>query len=183
MKGAVFLDRDGTLNPDAGYISRAEDFFLFEETPLALRKLVDAGYPLVVVTNQSGVARRLFSLEELHEIHAAMEKQLAEHGVFLTAIYGCPHHPEENCRCRKPGIGMFERASKEHGIDLRGSFMVGDSLVDVQAGRAAGCQTIWIDRKYPNNKDEGEIRKLAHYTAESLMGAVDWMLKLSGRRE
>lgn len=176
MKRAVFLDRDGTLNADTGYISSVEDFVLFEETPLALKQLSDAGFSLIVVTNQSGVSRGFFTLEELHRVHQVMEQQLASCGVQLDAIYGCPHHPEEGCGCRKPATGLFEKAAKEHDVDLKESFMIGDKLIDIQAGLEAGCQTIWIDRKDLDFADRLEAEKSSHYTATSLLDAVAWIL-------
>lgn len=148
---AVFLDRDGTLIDDPGYLSEPSGVKLLPGVELALKSLRQAGYKLVVVTNQSGVARGLLSEQVLEQIHSRLRNVLADKGAALDAVYYCPYHPEGSVEkyardsdLRKPKPGMLELAARELGIDLSASWMVGDSGRDVGAGRAAGCRTIRI---------------------------------------
>ncbi|MHC1698554.1 MAG: D-glycero-beta-D-manno-heptose 1,7-bisphosphate 7-phosphatase [Geobacteraceae bacterium] len=152
---AVFLDRDGVINVEKGYLHRIEDFEFLPGVPQALRLLKEAGFLLVVVTNQSGVARGFYSLETVHEIHRHLQKELAVAGVALDGFYICPHHPEHGaadsageCDCRKPLPGMIERAISDFRIDPARSFLVGDKLSDIDAGRAAGCRTLLVRTGY-----------------------------------
>ncbi len=141
---AVFLDRDGTMARDVSYCSRPEDFELFPSTARAVKRFRELGFKVIVVTNQSGVGRGYFSEETLAEIHDKMKKSLAEEGAFVDGIYYCPHHPDDNCNCRKPRLGMIVRAAQDHDIDLGQSFVVGDLTFDIGLGKAAGTQTILV---------------------------------------
>jgi D-glycero-D-manno-heptose 1,7-bisphosphate phosphatase len=142
---AVFLDRDGVINVDHGYTHRIEDFQFIAGSAEAMALLQGAGWRLVVVTNQSGIARGLFSSEGYERFTAHLRAQLQARGVHLDAVFHCPHLPDaavvayrQACDCRKPGPGMLLRAARELTLDLAGSVIVGDRLSDVQAGRAAG---------------------------------------------
>lgn len=141
---AFFLDRDGVLNEDRGYISRLEDFVMIPGAAQAVAELSRDGWLVVVFTNQSGVARGMLSAERLEEIHAKLRSEIAKAGGELTAIYACPHGPDSDCDCRKPRDGMLRRAAAEHNIDLTASIAVGDSSRDIAAGHAAGCRTILV---------------------------------------
>ena len=141
---AFFLDRDGVLNEDRGYISRLEDFVMLPHAAEAVAELNRAGWLVVVFTNQSGVARGMLTAQRLDEIHARLRAAIAEAGGELTAIYACPHGPDSDCACRKPKAGMLRRAAAEHDIDLTESIAVGDSSRDIAAGHSAGCQTILV---------------------------------------
>ena len=141
---AFFLDRDGALNEDRGYISRLEDFVMLPGSAQAVAELNRAGWLVVVFTNQSGVARGMLTAQRLDEIHAKLRAEIAKAGGELTAIYACPHGPDSDCDCRKPKAGMLRRAAAEHGIDLSASIAVGDSPRDIAAGHSAGCQTILV---------------------------------------
>lgn len=144
MQKAIFLDRDGTLNIDLGYVHQIDDFKFFDGTINALRKLKQMGYLLVVVTNQSGIARGYFSEDQFLQLTEWMDWSLAEQGVDLDGIYYCPHHKEglgdykKDCDCRKPKIGMFKDAIKHLKIDPAHSVMVGDKKEDMEAGKNAG---------------------------------------------
>jgi len=182
-KKAFFLDRDGVLNEEKNFISRPEDLEIYEYTPDAIRRMNEAGYLSVVVTNQSAIARNLCTVEEVEAIHRKLETDLGEKGAWLDAIYYCPHHPdkgypEENpvykieCDCRKPKTGMFQKAAEKFNIDLSGSVMVGDSERDIQAGKNAGCVTVGVRTGYG-------IRNTAvmpDYFFENLKEAVDFLL-------
>ena len=148
---AVFLDRDGTLNVDVGYLHRLEDLELFPWTGDALRLLKRAGYALVVVTNQSGVAHGLIAPEFVATCHAEMRRRLQSAGADLDALYFCNHHPrgsvEElaiDCRCRKPLPGMIEDAARDLQIDPKRSWVVGDKWLDVNLGHAVGARSILV---------------------------------------
>jgi D-glycero-D-manno-heptose 1,7-bisphosphate phosphatase len=144
MRAAVFLDRDGTLTHARHYPSRPEQLVLQDGVPAALHALQDSGFLLVVVTNQSGLGRGYFTAEDLDTMHAHLRDQLAAFDVRLDGIYHCPHHPDAGCRCRKPEPGMLITAAAELGIDLAASWMVGDFLSDIEAGKRAGCRTGFV---------------------------------------
>ncbi len=152
---AVFLDRDGTINVEKDYLYRIEDFEFIPGVPQALKRLQDAGFLLVVVTNQSGVARGYYALEDVERLHRHMCAELQKYGVILDGIYICPHHPDQgqppynvDCDCRKGKPGMLLQAARDLNIDLAASFMVGDKLTDLEAGHAAGCQSLLVQTGY-----------------------------------
>jgi D-glycero-D-manno-heptose 1,7-bisphosphate phosphatase len=149
---ALFIDRDGTLVHTVHYPSRAEQLRLYEHIGPELRALQEAGFYVVVITNQSGIAHGYFDEMDLQHMHEGLTKQLEEVGVRLDAIYYCPHHPEgkltqfsKACDCRKPQPGMLLRAAADLDIDLKHSWFIGDILDDVEAGKRAGCHTILVD--------------------------------------
>lgn len=144
MTRAVFLDRDGTVNEEVGYLGHPEGLRLLPGVPAALAALQAAGWQLVIVSNQSGVGRGLFSAAAVEAVDARLRALLAAAGVRLTASYYCPHAPWESCTCRKPAPGLLLRAAADLDIDLTRSYMVGDQPRDVAAGRAAGCRTILL---------------------------------------
>jgi len=148
---AVFLDRDGTINVEVAYLKRVEDFQFIPGVPWALKRLKDAGFLLVVVTNQSGIGRGYYDEAALHAIHDHMHAELAAFGAAIDACYFCPHHPEHatglyrtECNCRKPLPGMLQQAALDLDIDLAASFMIGDKLADVEAGLNAGCTPLLV---------------------------------------
>jgi len=141
----VFLDRDGTLTRDRGYTHRLEDYALLPGVVPALRRLVEAGFGLVIVTNQSGIGRGLFTHEDYERFERHLEQDLARQGVPVAASFFCPHAPDAGCRCRKPAPGLLERAATTLGIDLSRAWMIGDARRDAEAALAAGCAgAIWL---------------------------------------
>ncbi len=182
-KVAFFLDRDGVLNVEKNFISRPEELEIYDFTPEAIGRINKAGFLSVVVTNQSAVARNLCTIAELETIHKKLETELGDKGVWLDAIYYCPHHPdkgypEENpeykidCECRKPKTGMFVRAANEFNIDLRESYMIGDSERDIIAGKNAGCTTVGVRTGYGIKK----TTVMPDYFFENLKEAVDFII-------
>lgn len=148
---AIFLDRDGTLNVDVGYLNRLDRLELFPWTTDALRLLKRAGFRLVVVTNQSGIAQGLIAPEFVGEAHAEMQRRLRAGGAEVDAFYACPHHPRGSvqpfaveCRCRKPAPGMAEQAIADLQIDPARSWVVGDKWIDVQLARAIGAKAVLV---------------------------------------
>jgi len=139
LNKAVFLDRDGTIIKDEGYLRDPDSVCFLQGAIEALKDLMTAGYMLVLVSNQSGVGRGYFSEDSVMKVHERIKEILAREGVVLDGIYYCPHAPEEACECRKPSPGMILRAAKELKIDLSKSVMIGDKQSDLDAGSAAGC--------------------------------------------
>ncbi len=140
----IFLDRDGTLNPDPGYINSLDQFTFYDFTMDALKSLSAAGNRFCIITNQSGVGRGKIKVEDLSEIHDYILNQFYENGLELLGIYYCPDHPDEATEFRKPGTGMFHQAAKDHHIDLGRSIMIGDAFSDIQAGVNLGMDTMLV---------------------------------------
>lgn len=162
-KRAVFLDRDGVLNVDNGYVSIVDDFEFIEGAIEACIKLKEKGYLLVVITNQSGIARGYFSEEQFNTLTEWMDWSLVDRGVELDGIYYCPHHAEKgigeykiDCECRKPKPGMLLNAIEDLNIDVTESFLVGDKVSDIQAGQAAGVKLNYLVRTGKAITAEGE---------------------------
>ncbi len=169
-QSAVFLDRDGTINREVHYLSRPEQLELLPGASEGLRSLHEAGYLLVVVTNQSAVGRGLLNRDRLDEIHRCLSGMLDAEGVKIAAWYDCPHRPDDGCSCRKPAIGLFERGRRELGISLDHAWMVGDRLSDLQAGRAIGARTILVATGYGRREYRLPQRhEYTDYYAESLI--------------
>ena len=147
---AVFLDRDGTINVEVNYLHRVADFELIEGAAEAIGHLNRAGLPVIVVTNQAGIARGLYDEGALERLHVHLQEELARHAARVDAFYYCPHHPDFTgpCPCRKPAPGMLLEAARDHHLDLGRSWLVGDSAGDIRAGRAAGCRTILVRTGY-----------------------------------
>ncbi|MHC4711778.1 MAG: D-glycero-beta-D-manno-heptose 1,7-bisphosphate 7-phosphatase [Planctomycetota bacterium] len=181
---AVFLDRDGTVNTEEDFLSDPEKLRLESGAVEGLKILRDAGFTLVVVSNQSGVARGLFSEDDVARISERLGHLLAEDGVNIERFYYCPHHPEGSepeyslqCQCRKPSPGMLLRAADELDIDPAASYMVGDRARDLEAGRRAGTQTVLVKTGYgPSALDEVLEMKLADFVAEDLVEAACWIV-------
>ncbi len=140
----VFLDRDGTINEEVGYLRDPALLRLIPGAAEGIRALNQAGFKVVVITNQSGLARGYFSLATLEEIHRELERQLASHGARIDAIYFCPHHPEEGCLCRKPRSGLIERAVRELDLDLSQAYVVGDRHLDLLLARNIGAKGVLV---------------------------------------
>jgi D-glycero-D-manno-heptose 1,7-bisphosphate phosphatase len=143
-KRAVFLDRDGTINVEVNYLSRVDDFELLSRAAEAIRALNQHDWRVIVITNQSGVARGYYTETTVAAIHDRMQRDLAEAGAMIDAIYYCPHQPDDACECRKPGTQLFEQAAREFTLDLAQCYCVGDKLSDLLPGRQLGCGTILV---------------------------------------
>jgi D-glycero-D-manno-heptose 1,7-bisphosphate phosphatase len=182
---AVFLDRDGTLIDDTGYPSRFDQILIFPRSFEAVRRLNSAGFPVVIVTNQSGVGRGYFTEAQLAEIHVQLTVAFAAEGARLDAFYYCPHYnasPDPRyraeCRCRKPLPGLGYKAAADLGLDLRQSYMIGDKEDDVKFGRAIGATPVLVLTGYgreTREKIEGTAGR-PEAVAADLDQAVDWIL-------
>ena len=183
---ALFSDRDGTLNEDVGYLSRAEQFRLLPGVDAAVRRLNDAGVPLVVLTNQSGVARGLIDLAFAAQGRSHLSRLLAVAGARVDGYYFCPHHPEGrppfniHCECRKPGSDMLRRAARDLNLSLPGSYMVGDKLSDVQTGWALGIVPLLVrtgtGRECEPNVPQ-DFGNRGGRVFDDFATAVDWLLR------
>ena len=177
LNKAIFLDRDGTINVEKNYLIEPADLVLLPGVGEALRHGREAGYLLIVVTNQSGVARGYFTAAAVEELHNHLQKELLPFGVQIDAFYLCPHHPEHGdgpCDCRKGEPGMLLQAAREYHIDLAASWMIGDKRSDVEAGSKAGCRSILVRTGY--GEQEGQGLPPATLSADSLAAAVELIL-------
>jgi D-glycero-D-manno-heptose 1,7-bisphosphate phosphatase len=168
----IFLDRDGTLIEEVNFLHRVEDLRFFDYTVDAVRRLKAAGYLVIIVTNQSGIGRGLYSADEMHAIHEQIQVGLTEK---LDGFYFCPHLPDSGCACRKPRIGMIEQAMVEFEIDLENSWMVGDKLLDIELGFNAGTRTAMVRTGYGALHGAG-LEREPDIVAETLIEAVDHIL-------
>ena len=185
MRPAVFVDRDGTLIEERGYLDRVEQIELFPWTPDAVRLLNRAGFAVVVITNQSAVARGIIDERFVGEVHAALDARLAAGSATIDRYYFCPHHPDAVieryrcvCRCRKPGPAMIEQACRELAIDLPRSVTVGDKWLDVACGQAAGTRSILVrtgcgagEEAHPPEGARADV------ILNNLMEAAGWILR------
>lgn len=187
---AVFLDRDGTVSYEVGYMNHVSRMRLMPESAEAIRWINRSGFWAVVVTNQSGVARGYFEEPLIHQVNESLRRQLEAAGARLDGIYYCPHHPREGeapwrceCGCRKPATGLLERACQELGVELKGSYLVGDTMVDMRTARNAGLTAILVLTGY----GRGEYEHRSHlwpfrpdHIAEDLRAAVRWIFEREG---
>jgi len=189
----VFLDRDGTINEEVGYVNHIERFFLLPGVGQAIRLLNQHGWKTVVVTNQSGVARGYFPESLIHQVHQKMKKLLESEEAHLDGIYYCPHHPDigvppyrQKCRCRKPATGMIEEAMKEFALDLSQSYMVGDRGVDIEFAHHIGAKAILVLTGYGKGEWEysgAHWRVKPDHVAPDLLEAVQWILLQESHRQ
>ena len=152
----VLLDRDGTILVEKDYLSDPDDVELIDGAASAIRRLIELNCKVVVVTNQSGIARGYFTLETVEAIHQKMIELLAEQGASLDGIFICPHGPEEGCSCRKPNTGLLLKASEATGISLANGIMVGDKAADILAGKAVGARTVLVRTGYGRTTENDE---------------------------
>ncbi|MEO0106510.1 MAG: D-glycero-beta-D-manno-heptose 1,7-bisphosphate 7-phosphatase [candidate division WOR-3 bacterium] len=169
---AVFLDRDGTINIDKGYVHRIEDFEFIEGAVEAIGILNENGFKVIVITNQSGIGRGYYTEKDVEKLHQYINSELAKHNARIDAFYFCPHHPTEalgkyrmECNCRKPKTGLFEKALRDFDIDAQKSYVIGNSITDIESGRKIGARTILLtDQPIPDN--------ISDFTAKNLLSAV-----------
>ena len=177
-KPAIFLDRDGTLVEEVNYLHQPEDMRLFPNTGTALQRLKNAGYLLVVVTNQSGIGRGIYGEDDMHRVHEALQEQV---GGLIDGFYHCPHLPCDGCECRKPGLKMIRDAVRDLEIDLDGSWMVGDKKIDVETGRAASLQTALVLTGYGRSHRDS-LEGPPDVTADDLGDAAAEILRLTSAK-
>ncbi|HEY3177001.1 MAG TPA: HAD-IIIA family hydrolase [Candidatus Polarisedimenticolia bacterium] len=188
---AIFMDRDGTVSDEVGYINHIDRYRMLPRSAEAIRRINDSGFLAFVVTNQAGVARGLFEEPLIHEVHATLKRWLSDAGARLDGIYYCPHHPREGsppwrqeCDCRKPKPGLLLRAAREHDVDLGASYMIGDTVLDIEAARNAGATGVLVLTGY--GKGDLKYRMVPRgltpaYVAGDLLEAVGWILEREKR--
>lgn len=185
MRGAVFLDRDGTLIEEVGYLERLERLALYPWSAEAVRLLNRAGWPVVVITNQAGIARGIVDEAFLAVAHQFISEKLAAAGARIAAYYYCPHHPDAplaryrcECRCRKPRPGMVEQAARDLGVDPGRSVVVGDRWADVRVARAVGARAVLVKTGYGASEvARARPDVAADAVVETLLDAVVWILR------
>lgn len=175
QRPAAFVDRDGTLIEEVNFLSRVEDLRLFPYTYESVKRLKDAGYLVIVVTNQSGIGRNIFDEASMHAIHDDIQRQLDG---MIDAFYFCPHLPCDGCMCRKPGVGMIESAMKDFEIDLANSWMFGDKKIDVETGRNGGMRSAMVMTGYGRSHAK-QLEFSPDVLAEDLLEAVRASLALA----
>ena len=185
---AVFIDRDGTLTEEVGYVNHVSRLRLLARSAQAIRRLNEAGVAAVVVTNQAGIARGYFSEDTLHAVNDALVGLLKDEGAHLDGIYVCPHHPREgeppfraHCECRKPQPGLLVRAAAELTLDLRASTMVGDKASDLVPARTVGARGVLVLTGYGRGEWEHRREHFSvspDFVAADLLDAVEWILRV-----
>lgn len=180
MNNAIFLDRDGVIVEDSGYVHRKDQLKLIPGSAEAIKLLNKNNFLVVIVTNQAGVAKGYFTENDVVLFNDLMKEKLREHDAYIDTIYYCPHHPEAkiekykiNCNCRKPKPGMLEEAERKFDIDLEQSFIIGDRLSDIDTGKCIGCKAIMVLTGY--GKDEPKNDRI-DYIAQNLYDAVEHIL-------
>ena len=186
MKKAVFLDRDGTVNEEVGYLTDLDKLRLIPGASAAIKRLNESGFKVILVTNQSGVARGYFPETHVREAHTRLSEMLGSEGARIDAVYYCPHHPTAgdshftvDCDCRKPRTGMIDRAVKDLAVDISHAYMVGDKWSDVEFAQRAGVRAVLVMSGFalddPGNKRAKTVKD-PDYIASSLAEAVSWII-------
>jgi D-glycero-D-manno-heptose 1,7-bisphosphate phosphatase len=193
MNKAVFLDRDGTVNEEVGYLDDLGKLRLIPGAGAAIRRLNETGFTVVLVTNQSGVARGYFPESLVHDAHERLDELLKSEGARIDAVYYCPHHPKagnsqytRECDCRKPRTGLIDKAVKDLGIDIRHSYLVGDKWSDIELAQRAGVHAVLVASGFPpgdpGNKRSARVRD-PDFAAPSLAAAAEWIIKSEAERK
>ncbi|RMH03792.1 MAG: HAD family hydrolase [Nitrospirae bacterium] len=175
----VFLDRDGTLNHDIGYLTSPEELILFDGVLEAIARLKESGSRLVLVTNQSAIGRGQMNLADLERIHRHLADMLLTKGIRFDGIFFCPHHPDAGCYCRKPNPGLIEQAVSRLGVDVRRSYVVGDKCIDMELAQNVGAigvlvTTSLFSREALRAIEAGRLR--VEKVAATLLEAADWII-------
>lgn len=178
----VFIDRDGVINKDPdgwteySYVTRREDFHFLPGALKALKKLADAGYKSVIISNQQGVGKGYFTEEDLKDVTGKMLEEIKEAGGSVAGVYYCMHAKEENCSCRKPKPGLFEKAKEELGIDPTGKVYIGDTERDMKAGQSAGLKTVLVLSGKSSRNDAESWQTKPDFICDSILEAADLII-------
>lgn len=192
MDKVIFLDRDGTINEEVNYLYKPEDLKILPGVPMAVKTLRDAGFKIIVVTNQAGVARGYYTCGDVDRLHQFLNEQLRKDGAYIDRFFYCPHHPvngigeyKTECECRKPAIGMFRMAEAEGEIDKEHSYMIGDKLLDMEAGKRFGVHGILVGTGYglTARQEQKEGKAGYDFYAETLMDAAGYIMEREGANE
>ncbi len=185
MEKVIFIDRDGVINKDPGgwtkysYVTNGKDFHFLPGAIEALKMLNDNGYTVIVVSNQAGVSKGYFTNEDLAKVNERMLEEIKANGARLDEVYYCPHRDEDSCCCRKPKTGLFEKAKAKYDIDFNDTYFVGDSLVDVTAGKALGMKTIAVLSGKSSKDEIIKWNPKPDHIFKDLLESVSWIVKSS----
>ncbi|MBD3287511.1 HAD-IIIA family hydrolase [candidate division KSB1 bacterium] len=177
-KPAIFLDRDGTINKDTGYLSDPEQFEFLPHAIEGLKKLYDMEYRLIIITNQPGIGIGYYTREDFYRVNKRMLEGVSKHHILIDKIYFCPHSKSENCNCRKPGTALVERAKQDMNLDMAHSYFVGDSWGDIAAGKNAGLKTILVKSKFDPEKENEALESKPDFIVDNLLETAELILKL-----
>ncbi len=170
MSGAIFLDRDGTINIDKNYVYKIEDWEFLPNAIEGLRELSLKGYKLVIITNQSGIGRGYYTCHDMEKLHHHVISLLKKNSIAIAGIYYCPHEPSDNCRCRKPETELLKKAATELNINIEESYFIGDKTCDIKMGKDGGCKTIMV--KTGKGGKDGEYNVLPDFIVSDLYEAA-----------
>lgn len=176
---AVFLDRDGTINEEVSYLGSIEQLRIIPRAAEAIKLISEHGFKVIVITNQSGVARNYFSEDALKGINRHLKEVLSRQGARIDGFYYCPHHPDAGCSCRKPNTGNIEKAAEEHDVELAGSYMVGDTMRDMETGFNAQLKTVLVLTGYGGEEREKHKHnpRQPDHVAQDLYDAAQWIIR------
>jgi len=174
MTRAIFFDRDGVINKDAGYVHKIEDFELYSDTIEALKSLKH--FKFFFVTNQSGIGRGYYTEEDFHKFNNHILNELKKHNIKIEETYFCPHHPEQNCDCRKPNSKFIKKAEKDYNLDLSRSWVIGDHPHDIEFGKRVGCRAVYLLRCH-GEKHKNELKVKPDFMTYTLLEAANFILK------
>jgi histidinol-phosphate phosphatase family protein len=183
MKKAIFIDRDGVINKDPGgwtkysYVTKWEEFLFIDGSVKALRRLKEAGYKVFVISNQGGISKGYFSQKDLDALNKRMLEEIEKRGGKIDGLFYCPHHDKDNCECRKPKTGLIEQAAKTMHIDFKNTYLVGDSIRDVEAAKRMGMKTILVLSGKTPLSELSDWPMQPDYIKGNLLEAVEWVLK------
>ncbi|MGB2769331.1 MAG: D-glycero-beta-D-manno-heptose 1,7-bisphosphate 7-phosphatase [Candidatus Zixiibacteriota bacterium] len=182
----VFLDRDGTIIEEKDFIRTLEEIEFVPGSIEAIKLLRNLGYKIVVVSNQSGIGRGILTEKRVTDVNTNFLRRLEEQGAPANALYFCPHHPDDNCDCRKPKTGMIERAVRELELDLKDAVVIGDKLTDIQLGKNIGATTVLVltgyGRKVLDELTDSNPDEKPNFVAENLLGAASWLKDLGNEK-
>jgi D-glycero-D-manno-heptose 1,7-bisphosphate phosphatase len=157
---AIFLDREGVINKDTGFVYKIEDFKFLPNVFDSLRKFQAIGFKLFIVTNQSGIARGHYSIEDFNKLNKHMMEVFEKEDIKIEKVYFCPHHPKDNCECRKPSTFFIKQAENNYNLDLNSSWVIGDKLSDIEMGERGGCKTLLIDSRHVSSSSVKKFKDL-----------------------
>ena len=183
MQKVIFIDRDGVINRDPGgwtkysYVTKWDEFSFIDGSIEALRRLKEAGYKIYLISNQGGISKGYFMQEDLDKLNERMLREIEKGGGRIDHLYYCPHHDKDNCECRKPKTGLIEQAIRETDVDLKNTFIIGDSLRDIEAGKRMGMKTIFVlSGKAPLSETKNWPLQ-PDCIKKDLLEAVEWILE------
>ena len=183
---AAFLDRDGTIIEEKDFIKSPDQIEFIPGSIDAIKMLRSLGYKIVVISNQSGIGRGILTEKMVSDVNQSFLRRLEDHGAPIDGLYFCPHHPEDNCDCRKPKTGMIERAVRELELDLKDAVVIGDKLADIQLGKNIGATTVLVltgyGKKVLDELTDSHPDEEPNFVAENLSGAASWLKDLGNEK-